>query len=214
MEEIQILLADDHALIRDGLKKILSMEPGFRIIGEAVNGKEAVELSLQLTPDIILMDINMPVMNGIEAAKQVKNNQPGIGIIALTIHDDEEYVSELINSGVSGYTLKDINSEELVETIKKVFKGESVFHPDITRKLLGEFRRMAGDYKGRPNLTARELEILEHVTLGANNREIAGNLFISEKTVKNHLTNIFKKIDVNHRTQAALYALKHKLTRM
>lgn len=214
MDEIRILLADDHALIRDGLKKILSMESGLKIIGEAANGKEAVEMAREMLPHIILMDINMPVMNGIEAAKLIKSNHPGIGIIALTIHDDDEYVSELIKSGVSGYTLKDINSEELIQTIRKVYDGESVFHPDITMKLLGEFRRMAGNQKSHPNLTARELEILECVTRGDNNREISRKLFISEKTVKNHLTNIFRKIDVNHRTQAALYALKHKLTKM
>ncbi len=214
MTEIKVLLADDHTLIRDGIRKILSLEPGFRVVGEAANGQEAVRLARELSPDIILMDINMPGMNGIEASQQIKKEFPRIEIIALTIHRDEEYIYELLKVGVSGYVLKDISADELIMTIRRVFSGESVFNPGITRKLLGEFRRLSGGDGDLPKLSHRELEVLEHVVRGENNKEIAGKLFISEKTVKNHLTNIFRKIDVKDRTQAVLYAVRNRLVKL
>ncbi len=215
MKEIRVLLADDHTLIRDGLKKILALEAGISVVGDAANGRDAVELAAELIPDVILMDINMPVMNGIEASRLIRQRQPDTAIIALTIHDDEEYVVELINAGVSGYLLKDISSDALVEGITRVYAGESVFHPAVTHKMLGEFRRMAdGEAGQRPHLTVREQEVLEHVTRGESNREIARLLYISEKTVKNHLTSIFRKISVDDRTQAVLYAVKNRLVRL
>lgn len=214
MKEIKVLLVDDHALIRDGLKKVLAMEPQINVIGEAKNGQEAVELAQKLSPDVVIMDINMPVMNGIVASRLIKEKMPGVEILALTIHDDEEYVSELVNAGVSGYLLKDIGIDELVSAIDRVVSGEPVFHPAVAQKLLGEFRRLAKSGKSRPKLTPRELEILEHVARGETNREIAQKLYISEKTVKNHLTNIFRKIEVEDRTQAALYAVKNKLVKL
>ncbi|MEW5920471.1 MAG: response regulator transcription factor [Bacillota bacterium] len=215
MKEIRVLLADDHTLIRDGLKKILALEPGITVVGDAANGREAVQLAAELTPDVILMDINMPEMNGIEAARRIKEQQPHTAIIALTIHEDEEYVCELVSAGISGYLLKDVSADALVDSITQVCAGDFVFHPSVTRKMMGEFRRMAAGEAGeRPCLTAREREVLEHVTRGESNREIARRLFISEKTVKNHLTNIFRKIGVEDRTQAVLYALKNRLARL
>lgn len=214
MTEIKVLLADDHTLIRDGIRKILSLEPGFRVVGEAGSGYEVVRLAGELSPDVILMDINMPGMNGIEASQQIKKAYPEIEIIALTIHGDEEYVYELVKAGISGYLLKDISADELVSTIRRVFSGESVFNPAIARKLLGEFRRLTGGDVELPRLSRRELEVLEHVVRGENNKEIAEKLFISEKTVKNHLTNIFRKINVKDRTQAVLYSVKNKLVKL
>ncbi len=213
-QEIRVLLVDDHTLIRDGLKKILALEPGITVVGDAADGREAVCLAAELQPDVILMDINMPGMNGIEAARRIKEAQPRTAIIALTIHDDVEYVSELVSAGISGYLLKDVSADALVEGIMKVCAGDCVFHPAVTRKMMGEFRRLAAAEAGKlPPLTAREREVLERVSRGESNREIARVLFISEKTVKNHLTSIFRKIGVEDRTQAVLYALKNRLVR-
>ncbi len=214
MKAIRVLLVDDHAIIRDGLKKILSLEEGIQVIGEAADGLEAVELAGQLLPDVILMDINMPRMNGIEASRAIKEKHPQMDIVALTIHDDEEYVYELLRAGISGYFLKDIGTAELVGAIHKVTSGEPVFHPAIARKFLDEFRRVTGAREETPRLTGREKEVLQHVARGEGNREIARQLFISEKTVKNHLTSIFRKLGVEDRTQAVLYAVKHRLVKL
>lgn len=214
MKEIRVLLVDDHMLIRDGLKRILALEPGISVVGDGSNGREALELTAALSPDVVIMDINMPEMNGIEAARLIRERYPRTAIIALTIHDDEEYVCELVNAGISGYLLKDVSADELVESINRVCAGESVFHPVITQKVLGEFRRLTGSKEERPRLTLREQEVLEYVARGKNNREIARLLYISEKTVKNHLTNIFRKLEVDDRTQAVLYAVKNKLVKL
>lgn len=201
-------------MIRDGLKRILGFEPDLKVIGEAANGEEAVRLAAELSPRVILMDINMPVMNGIQAARLIKEQQPQVDIIALTIHDDEEYVFELINSGISGYILKDVSGEELVDSIDKVVQGETVYHPNITQKVIGEFRRITNKDTDHAGLTPRELEVLAHVARGDNNKEIAEKLYISERTVKNHLTCIFRKLNVKDRTRAALYALKNKIVKL
>lgn len=215
MKEIRVLLVDDHTLIRDGLKKILTMETGICVVGDAANGWEAVVLAEALCPDVILMDINMPAMNGIEAARRIKLLRPETAIVALTIHDDAEYVSELIKAGVSGYLLKDVSAGDLVDCINRVCAGENVFHPAVTQKMVGEFRRMAAAEGAAPTrLTLREQEVLEHVARGENNREIARLLFISEKTVKSHLTSIFRKLSVDGRTQAVLHAVKNRLVRL
>ena len=214
MEEIRLLLVEDHTLVRDGLKKILALEERFKIVGEASNGEEAVQLAQELVPDVILMDLNMPIMNGIEASRLIKEKNPGAEIIALTIHDDEEYVFELVKAGISGYIMKDISADDLISAVDIVASGGSVFNPAVAQKMLGEFRRLAqqeGDEK--PKLTHREKEILEHVSRGESNKQIAEKLFISEKTVKNHLTNIFRKLEVEDRLQAMLYAVKHRLVK-
>lgn len=213
MEQIRLLLVEDHTLIRDGLKKILTLEEKFKIVGEAANGEEAVQLAQELYPDVILMDINMPVMNGIEASRHIKGLIPQAEIIALTIHDDEEYVFELVKAGISGYIMKDISADGLIDAVEKVASGGSVFNPAIAQKLLGEFRRLSQDGDEPPRLTTREMEVLEHVARGESNKQIADKLFISEKTVKNHLTNIFRKLDVEDRLQAMLYAVRHRLVK-
>jgi two-component system response regulator DegU len=214
---IKVLIVDDHALLREGLIKILSLEDDLKIIGEAGKGEEAIQLTRTLKPDVILMDINMPGVNGIEATKVIKGEFPSIGIIALTIHDDEEYIFELVRAGVSGYVLKDIQPERLVTAIRDVAQGKSVIHPNITAKLLGEFNRLS-ERKNRPSsfgeLTMREIEVLELIAQGMANKDIARVLFISEKTVKNHVTSIFRKLNVEDRTQAALYAVKNKLVNL
>lgn len=217
MMAIKVVIADDHALLREGLAKILSLESNFLIVGEANCGDEAIALTRTLKPDVILMDINMPGLNGIEATKIIKEEMPQVGIIALTIHEDEEYIFELVRAGVSGYILKDIQPEQLIKAIKDVAEGKTAIQPNITAKLLGEFNRLS-DRKTNmfscDQLTARELEVIKLIAQGMPNKEIASTLYISEKTVKNHITNIFRKLNVEDRTQAALFALKNKIVEL
>ncbi len=217
MEKIKVLIVDEHPLVREGLVKILSMEDNIQVVGEAENGEHAVELAFKISPDIILMDINMPVINGIEATKMIKSQRPEIDIIALTIHDQEEYLFELIRAGVSGYVLKDISPDLLVETIVGVYKGESFIPPSLMTKMFAEFSRLSSlsSQHNKPmGLTKREVEVLRLVALGDSNRTIAEKLFISEKTVKNHLTSIFQKLRVSDRTQAAIRAVKSKIVEL
>lgn len=211
---INLLIADDHALIREGLRKILSIESQINVVAEVSDGQQAVDFCKQHNVDIILMDINMPVMNGIEACRIIKEQKPQIGIIALTIHDQDEYLFELIKYGISGYVLKDISPDQLIQTILGVAKGQSFIPPSLTARVLAELSRLSTvdvQEKKHQTLTEREIEVLRQVAKGQSNKLIANTLYISEKTVKNHLTNIFQKIGVADRTQAALYAIKEKL---
>ncbi|MEW6696142.1 MAG: response regulator [Bacillota bacterium] len=213
-KSINLLIADDHALIREGLRKILSIEPQINVVGEVADGQQAVDFCCANEVDIVLMDINMPVMNGIEACRQIKEKMPGIGIIALTIHDQDEYLFELIKYGISGYVLKDVDPNQLIQTILGVARGNSFIPPALTARVLAEFSRLtSGDHHDRKQqlLTDREIEVLKQVAKGQSNKAIAKILYISEKTVKNHLTNIFTKIGVDDRTQAVLYAIKEKI---
>lgn len=214
MKSISILIADDHVLIREGLRKILSIEPCLQVVGEASNGQQAVEFCAKYPVDIVLMDINMPIMNGIEACRLIKENRSDIGIIALTIHDQEDYLLGLIKYGISGYILKDVHPDQLIKTILGVARGESFIPPSLTSRVLAELSRLttvSKPEKKRQCLTEREIEVLRQVAKGQSNKAIANALYISEKTVKNHLTNIFQKIGVVDRTQAALYAIKEKI---
>jgi len=214
LEKVKVLIADDHALIREGLRKILSTDPRIEVVAEADDGEKTIEYAVKFNPDIILMDINMPKTNGISATKTIKKEKPQIGIIALTIHNQEEYLFELINAGISGYLLKDISPDLLIETIIGVSKGNSFIHPSMTTKVFTEFNRLSHliSSQNQPDgLTKREMEVLKLIAHGDNNRSIAQKLYLSEKTVKNHITSIFQKIGVIDRTQAALYAIKNKL---
>lgn len=214
MQKTTILIADDHALIRDGLKRILELHEEFTMVGEAANGEAACALAREYQPEIILMDINMPRMNGIEATKKIKRNCTNTNIIALTIHDDDEYIFELVKAGVSAYILKDVAADSLISTIRAVARGETVFDAAITAKMLAEFQRQARHRSSTEALTPREIEVLTLIARGKNNKEIGAELFISEKTVKNHITNIFRKINVTDRTQAALYAVKNRIVKL
>lgn len=213
-KKINVLIADDHALLREGLVKILSLEPNIQIVGEAADGAQAIELAKTTDVDIILMDINMPNVNGITATKEIKSLKPDVGIIALTIHDQEDYLFELIRCGISGYVLKDVSPDELVKTIRGVAAGQSFIPPSLTAKVFQQLNKLAQQNE-QPHrhygLTDRELEVLKEVTQGSSNKNIAKKLYISEKTVKNHLTSIFQKLGVNDRTQAALFAIKNNL---
>ncbi|KUK84148.1 MAG: Response regulator [Pelotomaculum thermopropionicum] len=216
-KKIKVLIVDDHPLVREGLVKILSTDDRINIVGNAENGKQAVKIALEIKPDIILMDINLPVLNGIEATRIIKGHLHETGIIALTIHDQEEYLFELIKAGISGYLLKDASPDLLIKTVLGVSRGESFIPPSLTAKMMAEFNRLTSISTGNANpqgLTRREVDVLRLLALGNNNRTIAKELFISEKTVKNHLTNIFQKLGVGDRTQAAIHAVKHKIVEL
>ncbi|MFZ5642262.1 MAG: response regulator [Bacillota bacterium] len=216
MSSIKVLIADDHMLVREGIIKILSLEEDIEIAGEAGDGQQAAAIALEREIDIALLDVNMPVMDGIEACRRIKRIKPDVGVIALTIHDQEEYLFEFIRAGASAYLLKDVSPGQLVETIRGVARGNSYIPPKLMASVFQEINRMSVklDPARRPDdnqLTPREVEVLQLVARGSSNRSIAKKLFISEKTVKNHLYRIFQKLNVEDRTQAALYALKNKI---
>ncbi|MGE5373240.1 MAG: response regulator [Solirubrobacterales bacterium] len=205
---IRILIADDHALIREGLRKILEAELDIEILAEVGDGQGAINMARKHKPDVILMDVNMPGTDGITATKVILRELPDTKIVALTVCEDEQVV-EMVKTGVAAYLLKDVAVQELVTTIRRVMAGEVVIHSRVASHIV---RQMSGERKAHDlSLTRRERDVLEMVVAGHSNKEMADALFISEKTVKNHLTSIFRKLDVKDRTQAAVYALKHHL---
>ncbi len=216
---IRILIADDHQLLREGIRNFLSLEPDFEIVGEAANGEEAIARTIELRPDVLLLDINMPKASGIEVASRLKESCPEVRILALTIHDDQNYMMNMIQSGAAGYLLKDVEPSMMVQAVRRVYAGESYVEPSLTKKLFQgitnrEEKKVAPAAPGiteGERLSTREIEVLRLIGKGMSNAEIARTLYLSEKTVKNHLTNIFRKIDVTDRTQAVLYAIKHKI---
>jgi len=217
MQPINVLIADDHALIREGIRKILSLEQRINVLAEAANGRQAITLCLNQHPDIVLLDINLPDITGLEVCKAIKQELPDTGIIALTIHDQEEYITEMIRNGIAAYLLKDISPDQLIKTILQVAEGKSFISPSLTAKIFSQINKLSTDrpLEKRPHgLSDRELEVLRLVANGDSNKIIALKLFISEKTVKNHLTNIFQKLDVTDRTQAALLAIKEKIAQI
>jgi len=210
---IKILIADDHALMRQGLKQLLELEDDITVIGDAVDGLDVLDKVSSLQPDLVLLDINMPNMNGIQALRKIKEQGLDTKIIMLTIHDEREYLLETINLGADGYVLKDADANSLVNAIRTVDGGTNYIHPTLASELVRAYKRKdeEPEESKRSNLTRREFEVLCLIADGNNNKEIADKLFISEKTVKNHVSNIFKKIHVNDRTQAAIYAIKNNL---
>ncbi len=212
--KINVLIADDHSLIRQGLKQILELEKDMVVIAQASNGNEAVQLAKECKPDIILMDINMPGANGLQAIKEIKQEKLDSRVIVLTIHEDREYLFKTLQMGAEGYVLKDAEPSVLIEAIRNVYAGQSYIQPNMTMELVKEFNRVTLHEKEKHddnNLTSREIEVLELIAEGMINKEIAKKLYISEKTVKNHVSNIFRKLNVSDRTQAAIYAFKHNI---
>lgn len=214
MSSIRILIADDHTMVRQGLSQICEAEPDLEIVGQASDGRQAVQLALNLNPDIVIMDINMPIQDGVEATKQITAEKPGMGVIILTMYRQDQYVFEAIKAGARAYLLKDADSDELVRAIRSVAEGEALLDPSIAMKMIEEFKRLQDDAllaEGLTPLTDREQDILRLVAQGHSNQEIADQLHLSEKTIRNRLTVIFEKLHVNNRTQATLYALRQGL---
>lgn len=211
---IRVLIADDHTIVRKGIRALLFTEPGMEVVGEASNGLETVYQAALLVPDVILMDLVMPKMNGIEATRQITEQQPGTRILVLTSFAADDKVFPAIKAGALGYLLKDSEPEELIQAIRQVYHGESSLHPTIARKVLRELAQPA-ERADRPlatdPLTERELEVLRQVAQGLSNREIAEQLVINEATVRTHVSNILSKLHLASRTQAALYALREGL---
>jgi len=211
---IRVLLADDHALFRQGVRRLLEGAGDIEVVGDAETGEESVRLAEDLAPDIVLLDVAMPTLSGIDAARMIKTSSPRAGIIMLTVHADEEFLFEAIKAGAMGYLLKDCTPDELIRAIRVVHSGEGLLAPTMAAKVMREFartREMKDLAAVHLPLTQREVEILQHVTTGLANKEIANRLSISERTVKNHLSNIMEKLHVNSRTQAAVYALRRGL---
>jgi len=209
---IRILIADDHHVVRRGLVFFLRTQKGLEIIGEAANGKEAVQQAQLLKPDIILMDLVMPEMDGIQATKIIKEKQPEIKIMMLTSFSDQDQVIPALEAGASGFQLKDIQPDELVTSIKKIISGENQLHPKATSHLLANLSNKSKQEKNLlEELTKRELDVLKEIAKGKSNKEIAAALFITEKTVKTHVSNLLAKLELADRTQAALYAVKNQL---
>lgn len=212
MNPIRVLLADDHRLFRQGVTAALAEHPEFQVVGEATDGLQAIVKARELTPDIVLMDISMPEMNGLEATRQIKAELPEVKIVILTIGEEDHTLFEAIKSGAQGYLLKDIEPQHLVKMLRSVFRGEAPISGIAAAKILTEFSRQAqeadaGD-RSKTALTAREREVLGQVAGGATNKEIAAALGISPSTVKNHLQNILEKLHLENRVQAAAFALR------
>jgi DNA-binding NarL/FixJ family response regulator len=205
---ISLLLVDDQKLIRQGLKALLELETDLQIVGEAENGQIAIDLVRELQPDVVLMDIRMPVMDGVMATQQICEQFPSVNILILTTFDDDNYVSTAIKYGAKGYLLKDTPSEEIAAAIRAVDLGYTHLAPGMMAKIMSSQTNKAQVTLPRElaELTPRELEVLKLIAIGANNREIAGKLYISEGTVKNHVTNLLNRLNLRDRTQAAILA--------
>jgi len=210
-DAVRILLVDDQRLMREGLHTLLEMEPGLHVAGEASQGQEALELYARLQPDVVLMDVRMPIMDGVEATRQLMSRWPTCRVIILTTFDDDEYVFDGLRAGALGYLLKDVSIQELAEAIRTVMGGGALIEPSVARKVVAEFARMTSSSpKAASNLdeplSEREIDILRLLSQGLTNREIAQRLYLAEGTVKNYVTNILAKIGARDRTQAALRA--------
>lgn len=211
-ENISLLITDDHALVRQGIRAFLELQPDLTVIGEADSGEAAVRMAAELVPDVVLMDLVMPGMTGVEATRQVKQVSPHSQIIVLTSYHEDEYIFPALRAGALSYVLKDIGPEELAETVRKAARGESVLHSRVASRVVQELR---GTKRDVPNLftdlSDRELEVLRLIADGLSNAEIANKLVISEKTVKGHVSNILSKLHMLDRTQAAVFAWQQGL---
>lgn len=211
-ERIRVLLADDHHVVRGGIRALLAYEDDIEVVDEAVDGVEAVFKAQTLRPDVILMDLMMPRKTGIEAIIEIKQNEPTARILVLTSYAEDEQVFAAIKAGALGYLLKETSPRDLLHAIHDVYQGESSLHPSIARRLLREFNRPASPLSSEESLTEREIEVIVLVAHGCSNQMIGETLFISERTVRTHVSNILSKLHLANRTQAALYALKERLT--
>ncbi len=214
MDPITILLVDDHNMVRIGLKAYFSTQPDIQVVGEASTGEEAVQLAAQFAPDVVLMDLVLPGIDGVEATRRVKKVSPRTQVIVLTSYHEDEHIFPAIRAGALSYVLKDIDPDDLAAAVRRAHGGEAVLHPRVAARLVKEMR---GSRDGEVNpfneLTDRELDVLRQIAAGKTNQEIAAALVISEKTVKSHITNILSKLHLSDRTQAAVYAWQAGIVR-
>lgn len=214
MNAIRVMIVDDHSLIREGLKQLLEFDGSIKVVGEAANGVECLENLEKYDPEVLLLDINMPEMNGIEVLKKMKEKQSSVKVLILTVHNELEYLMNAVDIGVEGYIMKDSESAKLKKAIRAVRDGENYIQSSLIPALNNQLLNRDVDKDKVASLTNRELEVLVQVANGMFNKEIATNLNISERTVKNHISNIFKKIEVSDRTQAAVFAIKNNIIKL
>lgn len=213
---VRIVIADDHAIVREGIKNLVELEPNFEVVGLAESGRGAIKLCKELTPDVLLLDINMPRMNGVEVLKRIFKQSIDTKVIVLTIHNEKAYLVETVALGVKGYVLKEADFDILIDAINTVNSGDIYIYPSMRKYMDRSTKKkiLAGYTEVIELLTGREIEVLKLISDGASNRAIGKSLYISEKTVKNHVSSIFKKIGVNDRTSATLYAIKKGIKRV
>ena len=214
MDTVRVLIVDDHAVVRDGLITMLGREKDFTVVGEAQNGLEAVEKAQELEPDVILMDLRMPELDGVEAMHRIRSQNPEVRFIVLTTYDTDEYIFDAIEAGAKGYLLKDASREELFSAVRAVQRGESLIHPGIAARILDRFTQLSNQATPASLLSEREVEVLQLIAKGSANKEIGASLSISESTVKTHVANIFQKLDVNDRTDAVTQALQKGIIKL
>jgi DNA-binding NarL/FixJ family response regulator len=212
MPDIRVLIVDDHAILRDGIRSLLERQEGIAVVGEASNGREALDRVSELQPDIVLMDVAMPEMDGLEATRRVKEDYPNVRILILTQHDNQEYVTPLLQAGASGYVLKRSGGREVVTAIRQVYEKGAFLEPGVARQVLHDYAQATEVTQAdRPSLTERERQVLELVVEGKSNREIALALVISPKTVSVHRSNIMAKLDVHNSVELVRYVMQHNL---
>ncbi len=214
MAKIKVLIADDHAIVREGVRMILAKEGDIEVVGEAGDGRQALDLVDRLRPDVVIMDLSMPEMGGIEATKHVKERQPAVNVLALTMHEDESYVFQLLRAGASGYVLKRAAAQDLVQAVRAAARGEAFLYPSIARKVVEDYLKRVeqGEERERyDGLTEREREVLTLIAQGLTNQQIAQKLFISIKTVQTHRAHILEKLGLHDRTELVRYAIRKGL---
>ena len=223
MRKIRFLVADDHSVVRDGVRSVLRSSPDYRVVAEAEDGEQAVELSRVHKPDVVIMDVSMPKLNGIEATAIIKKENPDIKIVILTVHEDEEYVYQILRAGASGYVLKSAGKKEIFAAIRSALAGERFFSPGISRMIIEGFINRAREQNPEPEepqnkqetpLTNREVEVLRYIAQGYTNRKIAETLFLSIRTVNTHRTNLMQKLDIHDTARLVRYAIESGLVKL
>lgn len=223
MKKIRILIADDHSVVRSGIRTVLQSSPEFIVVAEAEDGEEAVELAAKHKPEVVVMDISMPQLNGIEATAKMKENDPNVKVIILTVHADEEYVFQILRAGASGYVLKSAGKKEIFAAVRSAISGERFFSPGISNLIIDSFINRAKEPaphppstagSGKQQLTKREIEVLEYIAQGYTNRKIADTLFLSVRTVNTHRTNLMQKLDIHDTARLVRYAIETGLVKL